>query len=152
VSKRDEVPTVLKEGEQPSVRPLYSLNVDGPKKIKGAVDHWSKVLKEDHGFTLNQAKHVAFHTPNPKVLKALAEHYDVTEKLSWLPNTVANLDPASCVTNLYYRLYKSGIVTNDGDVSMDLLLVLHLVSLMVYTFSQQETRRRHWQLRQVKQY
>jgi 3-oxoacyl-[acyl-carrier-protein] synthase III len=116
VSKRGEVATVSYGGEQSTVRPLYYLNVDGPKRIKGAVHHWAKVLEEDHGFTMDQAKHVAFHTPNPKVLNALAEHYDITEKLSWLPNTVANLGPASCVTNLHYRLYKSGIVTNDGDV------------------------------------
>ena len=46
--------TALKDGEQPRVRPLYYLNVDGPKKIKGAVDPRSKVLEEGRGFTLDQ--------------------------------------------------------------------------------------------------
>jgi 3-oxoacyl-[acyl-carrier-protein] synthase III len=114
VSKRSEVATISKNGQQ-STRPLYHLNVEGPKLIKGAVDYWGKFLKKNHGFTMDQAKHVAFHTPNPKVLKLLGEHYGITDRLSWLPNTIGNLGPASCVTNLHHLLYNSGRVTNDGD-------------------------------------
>ena len=115
-SKREDLATVSEDGKQSTTRPVYSLNVEGPKLIKSAVDYWGKVLKKDHGFTMDQAKHVAFHTPNPKVLKSLGEHYNITEKLSFLPNIVANLGPVSCVTNLHYRLYKSGTTTNDGDL------------------------------------
>jgi 3-oxoacyl-[acyl-carrier-protein] synthase III len=114
VSKRSEVATTSKDGQQ-STRPLYHLNVEGPKLIKGAVDYWGKFLKKNHGFTMDQAKHVAFHTPNTKVLKVLGEHYGITDRLSWLPNTIGNLGPASCITNLHHLLYNSGRVTNDGD-------------------------------------
>ena len=115
VSKREERATVSKDRQQPTTRPLYFLNVDGPKRIKGAVDHWGKVLRDKHGFEMDDAKHAAFHTPNPKVLRHLGEHYGITEKLSFLPDIIGNLGPASCVTNLHYRLYKSGIATNDED-------------------------------------
>lgn len=116
VSKREERATVSKNGQQTATRPVYSLNVDGPKLIKGAVDHWGKVLKDKHGFVMDDAKHAAFHTPNPKVLRHLGEHYGITEKLSFLPDIIGNLGPASCVTNLHYRLYKSGVATNDNDM------------------------------------
>jgi 3-hydroxy-3-methylglutaryl CoA synthase len=74
-----------KDGEQSTVRP----SIISMLMVQNAVDHRAKVLEEDHGFTMDQAKHVSFHTPKPKVLKALAKHYNITEKLSWLPNNVA---------------------------------------------------------------
>ena len=114
VSKREERSIVSKDGKQ-VIRPVYSLNVDGPKLIKAAIDHWGSILKRNYGFTWDEAKHTAFHTPNIKVLKNIGEHYGISEKVSFLPNTVGNLGPASCVTNLHHRLYKSGTVTNDGD-------------------------------------
>jgi hypothetical protein len=142
VSKREDRATVSKDGKQSETRPVYFLNVEGPKLIKGAVDHWGKVLKRDHRFTMDQAKHVAFHTPNPKVLKHLGDHYNITDKLSWLPNTVGNLGPASCVTNLHYRLYKSGTATNDGDTIYGFALGAALGQLDgVYLLTARDTTR-----------
>jgi hypothetical protein len=91
---------------------------------------------------MDQAKHVAFHTPNPKVLKHLGDHYNITDKLSWLPNTVGNLGPASCVTNLHYRLYKSGTVTDHGDTIYGFALGAALGQLDgVYLLTARDTTR-----------
>ena len=116
ISKREDRATVFKDGQPSSTRPVYSLNVEGPKLIKGAVDHWNKVLRSKHGFKMKNAKHVALHSPNPKVLRTLGKHYGITDKLSFLPDDIGNLGPASCVTNLHHRIYKSGIATNDTDM------------------------------------
>jgi len=116
VSKRNEHAIALKDGSGVETRPKYSLNVEGPKLIRGAMGHWRSVLKKNYGFTLDQAKHVAFHAPNPKVLKTLGEYLSITEKLSFLSDSIGNLSCSSTVVNLHDRLYKSGTVTNHGDV------------------------------------
>ena len=108
----DDTPEQSPTGRRPSLvtketgtRPVFYLNVEGPKHIKASLDHWIKYLKKTHAFTLHKANHVALHSPNPKVLNTIAKHYGVANKISHLPERVGNLGPASCVTNLHDRLY-----------------------------------------------
>ena len=97
----------LKDPTQAS-KPIYELNVRGPLLIKGALDYWCAQLKKRHGFTLKQTQHVALHTANPKVLSLLTKHYGLEDKVSYLPNTIGNLGPASCVTNLHDLICGTG--------------------------------------------
>ena len=97
----------LKDPAQAS-KPIYELNVRGPLLIKGALDHWCAQLKKRHGFTLAKTNHVALHTANPRVLGMLTKYYKLENKVSYLPNTIGNLGPASCVANLHDLLQGTG--------------------------------------------
>lgn len=91
-----------------AAKPIYELNVNGPLLIKAAMDHWCGQLKKRHGFSLSTTNHIALHTANPRVMGQLAKYYRIEGKISYLPNTVANLGPASCVANLHDILQGTG--------------------------------------------
>lgn len=108
--KRDHTEWVstIAENNGSTIGHMYKLNVSGVLLIKGAMDHWCRVLNKRHGFSLSRAQHVALHTANPRVLDMMIKWYRLSGKVSLLAHEVGNLGPASCVTNLHDILHGTG--------------------------------------------